>query len=330
MTQGHYHPHHRRTLSGSNVPKVRSARPALHRKGTSFVNHSIAKLGSGNPRRCESDDDRQPEMAASFLNFCAMCERQITVPDNSLLYCSESCRRKDSHKPLSASFSSNSSMPSSSTPPTSPPMSPRIIVAPMTPTKAPMSTPAIRIPGEFNDSKTDQDPSEWKPVIPMSASGAEPLASSDAWHYLSQFHGGEAPLMRRPKANRNSSSSLSTLMSSSGPIPSLAHTPSTVASSVSSNASDYLSYVPESAFRPLPPRHNPSFSSSACATKGVELVVPHVEIQADDAPVDDTSGSIFPANSSLWDDVPSEKAPLATAAIAITANGVSTGPRASA
>lgn len=69
MTQGHYHLHHRRTLSGSNVPKVRTARPTLHRKGTSFVNHSIAKLGSGNPRRCESEDDRQYEMAASFLNF---------------------------------------------------------------------------------------------------------------------------------------------------------------------------------------------------------------------------------------------------------------------
>lgn len=215
-----------------------------------------------------------------------------------------------------------------SSPPTSPPMSPRIIVAPMTPTKAPMSTPAIRIPGEFNDSKTDQDPSEWKPVIPMTSSGSAPLASSDAWQYLSQFHGGEAPLLRRPKADRHSSSSLSTLMSASGPIPSLAHTPSTVASSVSSNASDYMSCVPESAFRPLPPRHNPSFSSSACATKGVELVVPHVEIRADDAPVDDTSGSIFPANSSLWDDAPSHKAPVST--VEITANGVSTGPQASA
>lgn len=218
-------------------------------------------------------------------------------------------------------------MSSSSTPPTSPPMPPRIIVAPMTPTKAPMSTPAIQIPGAFNDSKTDQDPSEWKPVIPMSSGGGKPLASSDAWQYLSQFHGGEVPLMRRPKTNRHSSSNLSTLMSASGPIPSLAHTPSTVSSSVSSNSSDYMSYV-DSAFRPLPPRHNPSFSSSACATKGVELVVPHLKIQADDAPVDDTSGSIFPANSSLWEDPPSQKPSQAVAEIGF-ATGVSTGPQAS-
>ncbi|GAB1195248.1 hypothetical protein APSETT444_004504 [Aspergillus pseudonomiae] len=57
-------------------------------------------------------------------------------------------------------------MSSSSTPPSSPPMSPRTIVPPMTPTKAPItSTQATRILGEFHDSTTDQDPSEWKPRL---------------------------------------------------------------------------------------------------------------------------------------------------------------------
>lgn len=68
MTQGAFH--HRRTPSGSNATKVRTSRPALHRRGTSWVNHSISKLGSGQPNKhLQVEDDRQPEMAASFLNF---------------------------------------------------------------------------------------------------------------------------------------------------------------------------------------------------------------------------------------------------------------------
>lgn len=139
MTQSNSHLHHRRTPS-SNGSKVRTSRPTLHRKGTYSVNHPISKLGSGQVRRPEPESDRQPDMAASFLNFwyviarylllieerwestsvpetlpigpsgpyhccpslhtldiradqlgSAMCERQITVPDNSLLYCSERC-----------------------------------------------------------------------------------------------------------------------------------------------------------------------------------------------------------------------------------------------
>lgn len=132
MTQGNFSFNHRRSHSGSYAPKLRTARPALHRKGTSFVNHSISKLGAGHTRHSESDNDCQSEMAASFLNFwyvslisdrsmsswflipwpyhqlspcilealaylksklthfrSAMCERQITIPDNSRLYCSE-------------------------------------------------------------------------------------------------------------------------------------------------------------------------------------------------------------------------------------------------
>ena len=115
------HPH-RRTPS-FNPPKVKSARPTLHRRST--THHSIFKLGSGQPKQSVVQDNSHSEMAASFLNFwyviiinviflislfalsantlhsahslflrltlscSAMCERQITVPDNSLLYCSE-------------------------------------------------------------------------------------------------------------------------------------------------------------------------------------------------------------------------------------------------
>jgi ECL1/2/3 zinc binding proteins len=129
---------------------------------------------------------------------------------------------------------------------------------------------------------------------------ASPSPSSDAWTYLSQFHSSASasasasasslpPLvtMRRPTQPRhasNSSTSLSAMSSGSttiGGVPSLVHTPatSTSASSVTSSsppssAADYVgAYVYDTASRPLPPRHNPSFSG---VTKGVELVVPHI------------------------------------------------------
>ncbi|KAH1489586.1 hypothetical protein LV164_001987 [Aspergillus fumigatus] len=312
MTQSNSHLHHRRTPS-SNGSKVRTSRPTLHRKGTYSVNHPISKLGSGQVRRPEPESDRQPDMAASFLNFCAMCERQITVPDNSLLYCSESCRRKDSHKPLSASFPSSGSIPYLRSPPTSPLVSSRMIVAPMTPTKAPLkSTPTTGISTDVHDSKVDQDPSEWKPVIPAAYGSTGSLASTEAWHYLSQFHGSE-PLFprRRDGAGHRSSASLSTLMSATAPVPSLTHTPSTTASSFSSTASDYIGYIPESSHRPLPPRHNPYFSNGAGVTKSVELVVPHVETPSMHANAVDLSdsGSIFPASSSLWNESLAGKTP---------------------
>ncbi|RHZ56522.1 uncharacterized protein CDV56_107509 [Aspergillus thermomutatus] len=313
MTQANPHLHHRRTPS-SNGSKVRTSRPALHRKGTYSVNHPISKLGSGQVRRPEPES--QPDMAASFLNFCAMCERQITVPDNSLLYCSESCRRKDSHKPLSASFPSSGSISYSRSPPTSPLVFSRMIVAPMIPTKVPVkSSPAIRIPTDFHDSKVDQDPSEWKPVIPAAHGSTGSLASSEAWHYLAQFHGGEPSFPRRRHgAGHRSSASLSTLMSATAPVPSLTHTPSTTASSFSSTASDYISYMHDSSHRPLPPRHNPYFSSISGVTKGVELVVPHVETPSVHANAVDMSdsGSIFPASSSLWNESLAGKTPTET------------------
>ncbi|KAJ5585442.1 uncharacterized protein N7459_005242 [Penicillium hispanicum] len=319
---------HRRSPSSPHASKPKTLRPALHRRGTSGVSLSISKLGSGHSRGASKVDDSELDMAASFLNFCAMCERQITVPNNSLLYCSERCRRKDSCKPLSASLpsmtnmsstTSSSTSASSTTPPTSPPLSPRTIVAPMTPTRVHTHPiPSIRIPSHMHDAKTDLDPTEWKPVPPPSRTSAASLASSDAWHYLSQFHGGDESLLRRPSSLHRSTASLPALVGGAGaahvPMPSLTNTPSTVASSFSSTASDYLSSMYEaSAQRPLPPRHNPYFPSCS-ATKGVELVVPHVASVPDDDDVAvelSDSGSIFPASSAVWEDSPATKAPTA-------------------
>ncbi|KAJ5823046.1 hypothetical protein N7447_005386 [Penicillium robsamsonii] len=300
-------PFHRRSPSTPHISKSKSTRPALHRRGTSGVN--ISKLGSGQrgaSKPSTSSDDTEFDMA-SFLNFCAMCENQITVPNNTLLYCSESCRRKDSCKPLSASLPSMSSMSSTTTPPTSPPLSPRTIVAPMTPTRVPSnSIPTMRIPSHVHDAKSDLDPTEWKPVLARSASS---LASSDAWNYLSQFHRGTGePMLSRPAVQR-SSSSLPTLAGGApgySNVPGLTNTPSTVASSFSSTASDYLGSMYEA--RPLPPRHNPYFSGTS-VSKGVELVVPHIASANEDLGtigVSD-SGSILPASSAVWEDSSYEK-----------------------
>ncbi|KAJ5088298.1 hypothetical protein N7456_011914, partial [Penicillium angulare] len=275
---------HRRSPSSPHASKPKSSRPVLHRRGASAV-RSISKLGAGpghshsnsySHSRSVKEDDLEFDMSASFLNFCAMCENQITVPNNSILYCSESCRRKDSCKPLSASLPSMTNISSlsstSTTPPTSPSLSPRTIVAPMTPTRP---IPSIRIPSTVHDCKTDLDPTEWKPVIGRATS----LASSDAWAYLSAFHGGNESLLARRQ--ERSTSSLPALVPSNNHdghahahsrVPSLTHTPSTIASSFSSDASDELSMY-EASNRPLPPRHNPYFGHGT-APKGVELVTP--------------------------------------------------------
>lgn len=170
----------------------------------------------------------------------------------------------------------------------------------MTPTVISSSTPlpTIRIPPIAHDGKSDLDPTEWKPVIGASttSSGSSTcsLAISDAWSYLSQFHGGSTTLPIR--RSHRSTTSLSTL--DAAPTPSLTHAHS-VASSVSSTASD--EHLPEHMHRPLPPRHNPFFALSHAAKKGVALVVPHVERVAV-RDVESDSGSIFPASSAVWED----------------------------
>ncbi|RJE18705.1 hypothetical protein PHISCL_08963 [Aspergillus sclerotialis] len=298
---------HRRAPSPSNPNRGstgKPSRPALHRKGTSLLSHSISKLGSGQPKRLEKEDSHPYEMASSFLNFCAMCERQITVPDNSLLYCSESCRRKDSCKPLSASVSSGSSTASLPSPPWTPPTSPPIIVAPMTPTKPPV----IRVQSENHDPKPDLDPTEGKPAVPMHPAGSNPVASSDAWNFLSKFH--EEPMLPRSRPIHHRRTTSQSTMSISGPLPSLIHTPPSMASSFSSNASEYMNSLHDSANRPLPPRHNPNFSISS-SMRSVDLVVPHFDRPAEDDTKDDANDDkpfLF-ANSSVLEDTSNVKTP---------------------
>ncbi|EED21954.1 conserved hypothetical protein [Talaromyces stipitatus ATCC 10500] len=329
----------------SPTPKKGSAikpqRPALyHRKTASAHFHhpqrnkshqSLGRLlgaGSGPASYSVKPEVEHFEMATSFLQYCAMCEKQITVPSNSVLYCSESCRRKDSCKPLSAS-SYTYTMTSSPSSPINIDTSSSIMSTTPTSKPIPVSRPLVaRIPSDLHDAKSDLDPTEWKPIISGGNhrhgrdGSSTSLASSDAWNYLSQFHhprgqderissstpSSSMPLFRRPPTARNSTSSLSTM------APSLVNTPSTTTASSSvtgsppssssmSSASEYISaaipsyggygnYTSTSEMavagmmdpsRPLPPRHNPSFSNGgAGATKGVELVVPHIMASAEE------------------------------------------------
>ncbi|KAJ5674258.1 hypothetical protein N7462_009697 [Penicillium macrosclerotiorum] len=326
---------HRRAPSSPHAhsSKPKTIRPVLHRRGTSGVSLSISKLGAGShTRSVNRDDETDLDMAASFLNFCAMCERQITIPNNSLLYCSERCRRKDSCKPLSASLPSMSNMstmsstmtPSyttasstsisfSTSPPASPPLSPRTIVAPMTPTRMPStSLSSIRIPTVSHDGKSDLDPTEWKPVeLAGNRGSSTSLASSAAWSYLSQFHGHHPAVMLPQRRTHRSTTSLPALDGGASHTPSLVNTPSSIASSVSSTASDYLAMYEPSVPRPLPPRHNPLFAGSA-ATKDVALVVPRIASTAEEVGVAELSdsGSIFPASSAVWEDCEKTAAPI--------------------
>ncbi|KAK6364780.1 hypothetical protein LTS17_011885 [Exophiala oligosperma] len=225
-----------------------------------------------------------------------MCERQISHPSNTILYCSEACRRKDSAKPLSASASAMSPMVSS--PPTSPPPSSTPTLRGAVAVKPSSSSPpdypvgSSRIPTDIHHFRSDLDPTEWKPKLPYRASG-----SSEAFTYLSRFHevmtagdGGEDsdPLRSENRGLRHkSTASLSTLPTTATTTPSLGNTPTTMASTSSTSTSfdgryDGNNTNNEYGFafstRPLPPRRNPMYhySASTSYVKGIDLVTPHI------------------------------------------------------
>jgi hypothetical protein len=126
----------------------------------------------------------------------------------------------------------------------------------------------------MHDHKSDLDPTEWKPKLSRNST-----THSEAYRYLSRFHqaqinGGimsdnaEHIKLDRPAYLRHkSTSSMSTLIASTT-TPSLANTPSTTASSIDS--------LHDFNLRPLAPRTNPMYSSSAGYPRGIDLVTPHI------------------------------------------------------
>ncbi|KPI45593.1 uncharacterized protein AB675_875 [Cyphellophora attinorum] len=127
-------------------------------------------------------------MATSFLQYCAMCEKQITTPSNSILYCSQACRRKDATKPISASI-----LPPSPTTPSTRSGANSRSVSPQrasTPSMPSSPAPTIRIPADQHGYKADLDPTEWKPKLrrPDGLLRGAHMRKSEAYRYLASFH----------------------------------------------------------------------------------------------------------------------------------------------
>ena len=111
-----------------------------------------------------------------------------------------------------------------------------------------------------HDGKSDLDPSEWKPNLPD-------RSTSDAFHYLSQFHRSSTSLtpIRRPALQSRSNTSVAIT------TPSLSHTPTTNTSSNVSLAGTPYEFIN----RPLLSRHDPTNSASA-GIKSIDLVIPRI------------------------------------------------------
>ncbi|KNG48200.1 hypothetical protein DDE82_007130 [Stemphylium lycopersici] len=236
------HPSH--TSKKSQPAHARPSRPLskrTHSHGAKTASKAV------HYKDVETDDD-EDSMAVSFLNYCTVCEKQIIVPSNTVLYCSESCKKKDTEKSLTYSYDHYS-------PPTTPfanftfdDLAFRDIV----PQRSPTQPDSKRSSCAFSDTSSDDN--------------SDDRYHSEASAYLRKFQSTPAyspDTVRpyRPRYNRASTSQYSF-----SAAPSLSHTP---ASSVSYS----LPYTP--ATRPLPPRTKPSHSGSYGANaKSIDLVTP--------------------------------------------------------
>ncbi|KAF1834893.1 hypothetical protein BDW02DRAFT_497148 [Decorospora gaudefroyi] len=225
---------------------TRPSRPApLSKRSHSYGGKGISKVA--HCREAEVDEE-EDSMAVSFLNYCTVCEKQIIVPSNSVLYCSESCKKKDTEKCLTSSYDHYS-------PPTTPfanfsfdDLTFRDIV----PQRSPTQPESKRSSCAFSDISSDDN-----------TTPSDQRSDSEASKYLRKFqsitYSPDTVRSHRPRFNR------STSQFSFSAAPSLSHTP---ASSISYS----LPYTPATT-RPLPPRTKPAHSSSYGA-KSIDLVTP--------------------------------------------------------
>ncbi|OCK89407.1 uncharacterized protein K441DRAFT_667493 [Cenococcum geophilum 1.58] len=242
--------HQNRSSAHPKKPLPAHARPSKPAPLLKRVNsHGTNKGGHKAAQHTEEDLEDEESMATSFLQYCTSCEKQIIVPNNSALYCSEICRKKDNEKILSYS--------SEHSPPPTPfsnfsfeDLPIRDIVAPRSPTAA----PSQRSSSAFSEASLEDS----------TLSGDERLRrDSEASRYLRQFQSTTAMAetsgrQTRPRYNRSPMS-----MVTMSAAPSLSHTPT-------SSASMSMPYTPSN--RPLPPRSNPH--SSSYGSRSIDLVMP--------------------------------------------------------
>ncbi|KAB8416376.1 hypothetical protein FH972_024895 [Carpinus fangiana] len=251
---------HQRKASGASK-KRSTAKSSDARRDP---NKSHTKSSSA---RNSIDFDEDP-MGATFLQFCATCEKQIAVPNSSVLYCSEECKSSDATRTTSYPL-----FKTDSTPPPSPRRSPvsgdlldHDVVPQRSPTQpsAPFShrasiSDAAALDGispgfYILDSQMRRDHSS-SSLSTLSRSGtprsrpSSGRADTEAAAYLQQFHSPGRPYYSRS--------------STSNTVPSLSHTPV-------SHVGTSIPYTPSSSTggRP-PPRAHTSFSS-----KSIDLVTP--------------------------------------------------------
>lgn len=189
----------------------------------------------------------------SFLQFCPTCEQQILVPSNTMLYCSEQCRRADCG--MASPQSPIRSL--KSTPPP-----PHTIVPPLSPTQ-------LKRPTSFVRPATSP---QTQPSSSVDRANTRPTpherTTSEAANYLSQFQSEKARSMR-PRSSRHTA----TLAGATNipMVPSLSSTPtSTPSSSVSFTPSSSREHIPTSA------GYHPTSASNArsMASRSIDLVLP--------------------------------------------------------
>ncbi|RVD85640.1 uncharacterized protein DFL_003956 [Arthrobotrys flagrans] len=232
-----------------------------------------AREKKASDRAAEAEID--PLMAASFLPFCSFCEKQIVIPNNGILYCSEACRRRDrdtksnpNSVPISGSapLQHHGGFGSWSTPPISPRLgyadiAPPNLIAPSSPTSAhsiPLARTVSNPSGDYGhvsfSPPSDSIPLHRRPAYEMSypSMSAPPSPTSSSGVFL--------PSKRPHHLPRNN-----TFTSA----PSLANSPAT---STSSHGA-YNPYQGNLA-RPLPPIRNPYSYSHNSSPRSIDLVTP--------------------------------------------------------
>ncbi|KAF1344508.1 hypothetical protein BDV97DRAFT_55472 [Delphinella strobiligena] len=173
----------------------------------------------------EVETDTEEDDMTGLPQFCATCEKQIVTPGNSVLYCSESCRKKDHNKPLHESV-----IPSELSPL---PPSRRASAYFGDEDASPMRSPTLVRPPSLAFSDSSETSSLYE-----SRRASYARNESETAHYLSQFDHVASYDYARPSTSTSAT-------------PSLSHTPVSVISASGS-------------YRPLPRRGDPfsaSFSS---------------------------------------------------------------------
>ncbi|KAF2100612.1 hypothetical protein NA57DRAFT_74214 [Rhizodiscina lignyota] len=266
--------HHQRQLS--NGGHLKKALPS-HGKGLKPAPQpkkgAVQKSGKNAPVKDESDE----EMAASFLPYCTYCEKQIMTPVNSVLYCSESCKRKDRDQKTVYSVEQHS-----------PPLTPYTrtfsfedlpnvpdIVPKRSPTSANMSQNRYSFSSLSDEDHPHSSEEDRRPQLP--------LQHSEASRYLRQFHytNGMTTIDEakpsRPRLHRAAQSQNAISIA-----PSLSHTPASYMTSGMSmpytpqsiNTANYFSNA-----HPLPSRHHPH-SAASYGAKSIGLVTPFTTMTA--------------------------------------------------